>query len=73
MAKQDITVPLDAHLTDENGNITYPWLTFFGVVADAVKVLRKAEESMDTLTSVSTATEVINAWEEFREELQKIR
>ena len=71
-AKYAIEVPNDHKIVDEKGNITLPWLQFFDIVAKATAKLRDGAESMETLTSASTATEMIDAWEELREILQEI-
>lgn len=59
--KQAIEVPLSEKIADETGNITYPWLKFFGQIALAGEKLRDGAEAMNTLTSTSTATDTINS------------
>ena len=71
-AKYAIEVPDDPQIVDVNGNVTLPWLQFFDIVAKATAKLRDGAEAMETLTSASTATEMIDAWEELRGILQEI-
>ena len=70
--KQAIEVPLSEKIADENGNITYPWLKFFGQIALGEEKLRDGGENMNALTSASTATETINAVEALRTKLKEI-
>ena len=71
-AKRVIDIPLQTKLVDENGQIAQPWLEHFIIVSQAVSKLRDGAEAMETLTSSSTATEMIDAWEELRGILQEI-
>ncbi len=70
--KQAIEVPLSEKIADEAGNITYPWLQFFGQIALGGEKLRDGAEAMNTLTSASTATETINSVEALRAKIQEI-
>ena len=71
-AKTAIEVPFHSKLVDENGNITYPWQQFFGVLAQATGKLRDGAEGMDDLSAATTVAEVRTAWEELRATLQEI-
>ena len=71
MSKYNYDVPFDQKVTSKE-DISHPWQQWSGQVGTAMNTVSKSAQAMPTLTGASTITDVINAWEALRVELQKV-
>ena len=70
-SKFNYEVPFNQKVTEKE-DISHPWQQWAGQLGVAMNTVSQSAQAMPTLTGASTLTDVINAWEALRVQLQKV-